>query len=126
MHCNDPDVEDFGNKWSLGALIRLLNSQGRETFAMMMHIEEIIIKTLLSVESQLASASRMFVPNRGNCFELFGFDILIDSELKPWVIEVNMSPSLNCDALIDLKIKSQVCNKTVGLAELFLNKRNES
>jgi tubulin polyglutamylase TTLL5 len=37
---------------------------------------------------------------------LFGFDILIDEYFKPWVLEVNLSPSLDCDALLDVRIKS--------------------
>ena len=31
---------------------------------------------------------------------------MIDSDLKPWLLEVNLSPSLNCDTPIDMKIKS--------------------
>jgi tubulin polyglutamylase TTLL5 len=33
---------------------------------------------------------------------------LIDDELKPWVLEVNLSPSLDCDALLDVKIKANM------------------
>ena len=38
--------------------------------------------------------------------ELFGFDILIDDTLKPWLLEVNLTPSLGCDSPLDVRIKS--------------------
>jgi len=44
--------------------------------------------------------------HRTNCFEIQGFDILIDSDLKPWLLEVNLSPSLACDSPLDMSIKS--------------------
>lgn len=31
--------------------------------------------------------------------------MLIDTDLKPWLVEVNLSPSLACDSPLDLKIK---------------------
>jgi len=66
--CDDPDIEDFGNKWSMSAMLRLLKSEGKDTFSLMMAIEDVCIKTLLSVESQISAACRMFLPTRGNCF----------------------------------------------------------
>ena len=46
-------------------------------------------------------------PNHpSNCFELLGFDVLIDQDLKPWLLEVNLSPSMNTDSALDIKIKS--------------------
>jgi hypothetical protein len=40
--------------------------------------------------------------------ELYGFDILIDETLRPWLLEVNLSPSLGCDAPLDLRLKSNL------------------
>ena len=28
--CSDPSVEDYGNKWSLGAMLRYIKKQGRD------------------------------------------------------------------------------------------------
>ena len=64
-------------------------------------IEDIIIKTLISAENVINNATEMFVPYNNNCFELLGFDVLIDDNLEPWLLEVNLSPSLNCDSPLD-------------------------
>ena len=34
--------------------------------------------------------------------------MLIDSNLKPWLMEVNMSPSMNSDSSLDIKIKGNM------------------
>ena len=36
--------------------------------ALMMKIEDVIIKTIISVELPIATACKMFMPHRGNCF----------------------------------------------------------
>jgi len=70
FRCDDPDIEDFGNKWTMSAMLRLLKSEGKDTFTLMMSIEDIIIKTFISVQSQISNACQIFVPNKSNCFGL--------------------------------------------------------
>jgi tubulin polyglutamylase TTLL5 len=76
-------------------------------------VEDIIVKTIISAEPILNSGFEMFVPYRTNCFEVLGFDVLIDDQCEPWLLEVNLSPSLSCDSPLDHKIKANM------LADLF-------
>lgn len=41
---------------------------------------------------------------------MFGFDVLVDNELKPHLMEVNFAPSLNTDTSLDFQVKSKVNN----------------
>ena len=70
---DDEEVEDFGNKWSLGALLRHLKQDGHDVVQLMTKIEDLVVKTILSAELAIATACKMFMPYRGNCFgiELF-------------------------------------------------------
>ncbi|XP_053330304.1 tubulin polyglutamylase TTLL5 [Spea bombifrons] len=115
VSCDDPEVEDYGNKWTMSAMLRYLKQDGRDTAALMSQIEDLIIKTVIAGELPIASACRAFLAHRGNCFELYGFDVLIDVNLKPWLLEVNLSPSLACDAPLDLKVKASVISDMLTL-----------
>lgn len=50
-----------------------------------------------------------------SCFEVLGYDILVDHTLRPWLIEVNHSPSFNIDTPLDLKIKEELITNTLAL-----------
>lgn len=50
-------------------------------------------------------------------FELFGYDILVDSDLRCWLIEVNSSPSLARDTLLDEVVKSKLIDDIIGLLD---------
>lgn len=75
-----------------------------------------ILKTMLTGEPYIQNAMRKNGTHRTNCFEILGFDILIDSDLKPWLLEVNLSPSLACDSPLDMMIKSTLVVDALNIA----------
>ena len=47
------------------------------------------------------------------CFELLGFDILVTQSFRPYVVEVNHSPSLFTDSPLDERVKDKVLYDTL-------------
>ncbi|KAL7296496.1 probable tubulin polyglutamylase TTLL1 isoform X1 [Trichogramma pretiosum] len=53
--------------------------------------------------------------NDRHCFECYGYDIIIDNKLKPWLIEVNASPSLTSTTVNDRILKYKLIDNIVSL-----------
>lgn len=102
-------ADDVGSKWSIRALKTYISRQyGHLTWEeIWMQIEDIAVRTILSMESSCVSAL-IRKGGRANCFELFGFDVLIDDNMKCWLLEVNILPSLSSSSPFDRFIKTQL------------------
>ncbi|CEL92347.1 unnamed protein product [Vitrella brassicaformis CCMP3155] len=125
----DSRVDNIGHKWSLTALNKHLRYMGVDMHSVWRKVMDVIMKTLLSIEHTVIEKSKTTVPYKSNCFELYGFDILLDSNLKPWLMEVNLSPSLQADTPLDRKVKGQLLSdalNVVGVTAIDRRALNEA
>uniref|UniRef100_A0A8C6SFX1 Tubulin--tyrosine ligase-like protein 9 n=1 Tax=Neogobius melanostomus TaxID=47308 RepID=A0A8C6SFX1_9GOBI len=115
-----PDYDpEKGCKWQVQQLRTYLTAKhGREKIeTLFKEIYNIFVRSLQSVQKVII--------NDKHCFELYGYDILLDENLKPWLIEVNASPSLTASSKEDYEMKCRLLedtlNKRVGGYDLMWN-----
>lgn len=70
----------------------------------------LIVKSLVMVDDKM-----VYQPC---CFELFGYDILIDEDYRPWLIEVNASPSLARENPLDHRVKNNMMKDMIDLLDV--------
>ncbi|XP_059887057.1 probable tubulin polyglutamylase TTLL9 isoform X2 [Delphinus delphis] len=73
-------------------------------------MDNIFIRSLQSVQKVIISDK--------HCFELYGYDILIDQDLKPWLLEVNASPSLTASSQEDYELKTCLLEDTLHIVDM--------
>lgn len=67
----------------------------------------VILKSLVCVEDNIA--------HQTNSFEVFGYDVILDADCRPWLLEVNASPSMARESKLDATIKEAMIRDTVRL-----------
>nr|XP_032647336.1 tubulin polyglutamylase TTLL6 isoform X1 [Chelonoidis abingdonii] len=113
--------EDSGSKRKLSTFNKYMQKHGYDTDQMWLDIEDVIIKTLISAHPVIKHNYHTCFPNHAvgsACFEILGFDILLDHKLKPWLLEVNHSPSFTTDSWLDKEVKDQLLYDTLVLINL--------
>lgn len=83
---------EVGHKRSLSALLSILENEGANIEKLKLQIDDIIVKTLVIGQpflSHLYTSCQPMSLDNSMCFQVLGFDIMIDSKFRPWLIEVN-------------------------------------
>jgi len=86
-------------------------------------IKDVIIKTCISAEPVMLDIHSKTQEKRNCGFELYGFDILIDDKLKPWLMEVNVCPSLSSSSPMDRKIKHTLLTDILNIIGIEYNSK---
>ncbi|CAI2372890.1 unnamed protein product [Moneuplotes crassus] len=100
---------------SFSAFFGDLKDQGVDTDLLWSQIYDIIIKTILTMEDETSGFLKENPKLNQNLYELFGFDILIDDQLKPWFLEVNLSPNPKISSNLNGKIKTKLYSDLYSL-----------
>ena len=122
----DPTQDCEGHKRSLSSVLKLLENQGHDVDNLMHEIEKMIVKMFCSVQPILSHnyyscQSQSF--RNDMCFELLGLDILLDHKLKPYLIEVNHTPSFTTDTPLDKSVKRHVIRDSLILMNIEAKNR---
>ena len=112
-----PEEPAFESKLNLTQLRAEYERIGVNYDELFEKIKEILIKTLLSVENPLVTGMSG-IKSKKSCFEVYGFDILIDANFRPWLLEVNVSPSLSSSSPMDKYIKTLLLSDSFYLCGL--------
>lgn len=108
-----PDYDpEKGCKWSTQQLRRYLTGRhGTDVAAKCFaDMDNIFIRSLQSVQKVII--------NDKHCFELYGYDIMLDEHLKPWLIEVNAAPSLTASNKEDYELKFGLLTDVMNIVDL--------
>ncbi|XP_023248447.1 probable tubulin polyglutamylase TTLL9 [Copidosoma floridanum] len=105
-------VQSLGRKLPLNWLRSHLTARhGRELVQRLLrNIAGIIMASLQSVQS-------VIIPSK-NSFELYGYDVLLDANLRPWLLEINASPSLNATDPDDFRLKFDLIDDLLSVLDL--------
>ena len=118
--CDGTDQKVENSKWSLPFLWDYLEKEGVDVQKLKKEIEYAATSAIIAGICPMRNLQFEKIPHhRKSCFELLGVDILLDKNLKPYILEINISPGMHIDTELDKAIKYEVMSDTLNIARIF-------
>ncbi|CAF3852147.1 unnamed protein product [Rotaria magnacalcarata] len=114
-----------GHKWSLKALWTYLKKRDLDVADIMEKIKDLIVKTIISADAYINVLTKANVRRKFSVHELFGFDVILDEQCKPYIVEVNISPSLHSNSPLDISVKGAMIADLLNLSGFMIPDRRD-
>lgn len=101
-HLTNPDINEENE--SAGAAVTFisfkryrewLQSEGHDAALFFSALKDMIALTVIAAREAMRRRTRVLGAEDQQCYELIGLDCMVDENIKPWIIECNLSPSLS-------------------------------
>ena len=119
---------DVGHKRTLSSTYTYLAKRGHDVDKLKTQINDLIIKTVIAGLPTIAHQYQGCQPEEyeGNmCFHILGVDVMLTTDLKPHLIEINHTPSFETSTPLDYKIKKALIMDTLKLMRITTKKKKE-
>jgi len=118
IYSNEEEENRKSHKRSIIDFFDELRDDGIDTDLIWQKIKLVIAKSICSIHHILKQQSGSLAKHsrEGNSFfEILGFDIILDSNYIPYLLEVNHSPSFTISSHVDRKVKTNLIRDTFSL-----------
>lgn len=130
-----------GSKRTLASLYEELNEAGYPVDLIKRNIKELLAKTLIAIQAGLCthfdSKLKAAKVNKLKCFHILGVDVLLTSDCKAWLLEINANPSLRIDfetevspgitdshpSALDLHVKAMVVEDAILISRMKIKEQ---
>jgi len=130
-HLTNPDVNEHNEDVDVPVIFHSfkhyrewLRSEGADDEKLFAELQDLIALTVIAARESFRSQSQSVGADTQGAYELIGLDCMVDSDLKPWILECNLSPSLDAcstsedKAQVETEIKSQLVKDIVSILGL--------
>lgn len=138
MHLTNPDINKhrpnhpYANDprpwyWSVDEMYTYMREHGDRPELFLENLKRTLASAVLSAEHKFVDRAHKHVQYRGNCFELFGADILVDKNLKTWLVEINPDPDMSAGSNFPLaeQVKTEMLTQAMKLLGILPDEDDE-
>jgi hypothetical protein len=108
---DDLEEDGTGSKWTHRPFWQWLNENGFESNSIKSKIEDAFVTTIIASREVFMGQSTHRLS-----FEVFGFDVMLDSDGNISILEVNVTPALGTSSHLDLAVKGPLVKDLFNMA----------